>query len=63
MRVVTRNGLSRLNDPPDNPPFDVKVVEDQYERLWKFYIFAPEGYRERVGEVCERVFGESNALL
>ena len=63
VRVVTRNGLSRLNDPPDNPPFDVKVVEDQYERLWKFYIFAPEGYRERVGQVCARVFGESNALV
>jgi hypothetical protein len=63
VRVFTRNGLSRLNDPPDNPPFDVKVVEDQYERLWKFYIFAPEGYRERVGRVCERVFSEPNALV
>ena len=62
VRVVTRHGLTRLNDPPDNPPFDVKVVEDQYDRLWKFYIFAPESYKERVGRVCERVFGEQNAL-
>jgi len=62
VRVFTRHGLSRLNDPPDNPPFDVKVVEDQYERLWKLYIFAPEGYRERVGQVSERIFGEPNAL-
>ena len=63
VRVVTRHGLTRLNDPPDNPPFDVKVVEDQYDRLWKFYIFAPESYKERVGRVCERVFGEQNALM
>ena len=62
MRVVTRHGLTRLNDPPDNPPFDVKAVEDQYDRLWKFYIFAPESYKERVGRVCERVFGEQNGV-
>ena len=62
VRVVTRHGLTRLNDPPDNPPFDVKVVEDQYDRLWKFYIFAPESYKERVGQICERVFGEQNAV-
>ena len=62
VRVLTQNGLSRLNDPPDNPPFDVKVVEDQYERLWKLYVFAPEGYRERVGQVSARIFGEPNAL-
>jgi len=62
VRIQTRNGLSRLNDPPDNPPFDVKVVEDQYERLWKLYVFAPEGYRERVGQVSERIFGEHNAI-
>ncbi len=60
--VKTRTGLSRLNDPPDNPPFDVKGVEDQYERLWKFYVFAPESYRERVGKICERILGEPNGL-
>ena len=61
--VKTRDGLRRLNEPLDSPPFDVKAVEDQYERLWKLYIFAPEGYRQRVSEVCERIFGEPNALL
>ena len=60
--VRTRDGLRRLNEPLDSPPFDVKAVEDQYERLWKLYVFAPEGYRERVGGVCERIFGERNAL-
>ena len=60
--VYTPNGLSRLNEPFDNPPIDVKVVEDQYEHLWKLYVFAPEGYRERVGKVCERIFGEKNGL-
>ena len=60
--VQTRDGLRRLNEPLDSPPFDVKAVEDQYERLWKLYIFAPEGYRERVGKICERIFGAQNAM-
>ena len=59
--IETRDGLRRLNEPLDSPPFDVKAVEDQYERLWKLYVFAPEGYRERVGKICERIFGEPNA--
>lgn len=63
VNIYTPKGLSQLNAPPDNPPFDVKVVEDQYERLWKLYVFAPEGYKERVGKICERILGESNALM
>lgn len=59
--VRTPEGLSRLNEPRDNPPFDVKAVEDQYERLWRLYVFAPEGYQERVRAVCERIFGEPSA--
>ncbi len=56
--VTSRDGLKRLNEPLENPPVDVKVVEDQYERLWKLNVFAPESYRSRVREVCERIFGE-----
>ena len=59
--VRTPDGVRRLNEPRENPPFDVKAVEDQYERLWRLYVFAPEGYLERVSSVCERVFGESSA--
>lgn len=62
VNVSTPSGLSQLNAPPDNPPFDVKVVEDQYERLWKLYVFAPEGYKERIGKICERLLGHANAL-
>ncbi|MBS13298.1 MAG: hypothetical protein CME19_17050 [Gemmatimonadetes bacterium] len=57
--VRTREGVRRLNEPRDTPPFDVKAVEDQYERLWRLYVFAPEGYVERVNGVCQRVFGEA----
>jgi HD superfamily phosphohydrolase len=60
--VRTRHGVSQLNEPLDSPPSDVKAVEDQYERLWRFYVFSPEGYRERVAKVCERLFSERNAL-
>jgi HD superfamily phosphohydrolase len=63
VNIYTPKGLSQLNAPPDNPPFDVKVVEDQYERLWKLYVFAPESYKDRVGKVCERLLGEPNALM
>ena len=63
VNIYTPKGLSRLNAPADNPPFDVKVVEDQYERLWKLYVFAPVGYQERVGKICERLLGEPNALI
>ncbi len=60
--VRTPEGLRRLNEPLDSPPFDVKAVEDQYERLWRLYVFVPEGYRDRVGEVCERIFNQPSAL-
>jgi hypothetical protein len=59
--VVGKGKLRRLNEPLDGTPMDVKAVEDQYEGLWKLYVFAPEGYRERVGKVCERVLGEHGA--
>ena len=62
VHVVTRDGARRLNEPVDSPPFDIKAVEDQYERLWKLYVFAPEGYRHSAGEVCEKILGEPNAL-
>ncbi len=58
----TKTGVQRLNEPLDSPPFDVKAVEDQYERLWKLYVFVPDGYQERAGKICERLFGEKNAL-
>jgi HD superfamily phosphohydrolase len=59
--VRTSEGLRRLNEPLDSPPFDVKAVEDQYERLWRLYVFAPEGYRDRVSAVCERIFNQPSA--
>ena len=61
--VVNRNGVRQLNEPLDSPPFDVKAVEDQYEGLWRLFVLAPEGYRERVGKASERVLGERNALV
>lgn len=59
--VSTPEGLRRLNEPADTPPFEVKAVEDQYERLWTLYVFAPEGYRDRVADVCARIFGRPSA--
>jgi hypothetical protein len=60
--TATRAGVSRLNEPLDSPPSDVRAVEDQYERLWCLYVFVPESYRDQAGPVCEKIFGEKNAL-
>ena len=60
--TATRAGVSRLNEPLDSPPSDVRAVEDQYERLWCLYVFVPESYRDRAGPICEKIFGEKNAL-
>ena len=56
--VKTKDGVRRLNEPLDSPPFDVKAVEDLYERLWNLYVFVPEGHRDQAGRVCEGLFGE-----
>lgn len=61
--VQTRQGLHRFNEPMDNPPFDVKSVEDHYEQLWKLYVFAPGGHRERVGRICESLFEAETAAV
>ena len=61
--TLTQAGVRRLNEPLDSPPFDVKAVEDQYERLWCLYVFVPESHRDRAGKICESVFGESNAMV
>ncbi len=64
-RVLVRapEGLRRLNEPRDSPPFDIKAIEDQYERLWRLYIFAPKGYRDRVSSVCARIFNEPSDTI
>jgi HD superfamily phosphohydrolase len=61
--TLTRAGVRRLNEPLDSPPFDVKAVEDQYERLWCLYVFVPEAYRDKADKICEAIFGEKNALV
>jgi hypothetical protein len=60
--VVTRQGLRRLNEPPEGPPADVRVLENQYEALWKLGIFCPPTEVEPVARAAERVIGLHNEL-
>ncbi len=60
--VVTRQGLRRLNETPEGPPADVRVLENQYEALWKLGIFCPSADVEPVARAAERVIGLHNEL-
>lgn len=60
--IHTNGGLRRLNEPADNPPYDVKAVEDQHERLWRFYVFAPAEAREAVGRLAREALGFPSGL-
>lgn len=56
--VRTRDGVGRLNTLVSERTREVEVLADQYEDLWKFYIFVPAGYTERAGQVCQTLIGE-----
>ena len=58
--VRTRDGIVRLNAPVSEHPRDVQLLAEQYEDLWKFYVFAPVGYTGRAGEICQAFLGESS---
>ena len=60
--VLTRTslGVHRLNEPRLNPPVDVKVLEDQYQNLWRFYICVPEEAAKQVGKLASNYFGYKN---
>jgi HD superfamily phosphohydrolase len=57
VNITTPKGIIKLNEPRDNPPSDVKEIMEQYERLWKLYVFVPDKYRNEAGEICEKVIG------
>lgn len=44
--VQTGRGLVRLNDPAADPPWELRALEEQYEALWRFYVFVPAGHVE-----------------
>lgn len=61
--VTTSLGIHRLNEPRLNPPTDVKVLEDQYENLWRMYVCVPKEVAVRAGEICENYFGYENEFI
>jgi HD superfamily phosphohydrolase len=61
--VTTSLGIHRLNEPRLNPPTDVKVLEDQYENLWRMYVCVPREVAERGGKICVDYFGYENEFI
>lgn len=45
--VRAGRGLVRLNDPAADPPSELRALEEQYEALWRFYVFVPAEHAER----------------
>lgn len=57
VNITTPEGIIKLNGPMENQPSDVKEIMEQYERLWKLYVFVPDKYRNEAGKICEKAIG------
>lgn len=55
--VRTGRGLGRLNDPAADPPSELRVLEEQYEALWRLYVFVPEAAASRCRGAAAEVIG------
>lgn len=55
--VRTSRGLAPLNDPAGSPPPELDALEQQYEGLWRLYVFVPDGYQARCAREAEALFG------
>lgn len=55
--VRTGSGVAPLNDPSLGTPAELGVLEDQYESLWRFYVFVPRGYEARCARAAEGLLG------
>jgi HD superfamily phosphohydrolase len=62
--AYTRHGLHPLNQPPTGvlvPP-DIAALENDYQALWRLWVFAPEMSRLQVGRAAEVEFTFANEL-
>lgn len=55
--VRTPAGVVRLNDPAYSAPRELRVLEDQYQALWRLYVFVPTGYEHRCSAIAAEVLG------
>lgn len=55
--VRTGRGLVRLNDPAADPPSELRVLEEQYEALWRLYVFVPPAAAGRCRMAAAEVIG------
>lgn len=55
--VRTGRGLGRLNDPAADPPSELRVLEEQYEALWRLYVFVPEAAADRCRAAAAELLG------
>ncbi|MDA8442030.1 MAG: HD domain-containing protein [Peptococcaceae bacterium] len=54
--VFSKHGLHKLNSIQPAPPEDINQLQRQYQKLWRFYVFAPDSHRHEVQNFCETYF-------
>lgn len=57
-RMLARlpDGVRPLNDWPERH-LELDALEEQYARIWRFWVFAPEGLEEKVAEAAAEALG------
>ncbi|MEW6725076.1 MAG: HD domain-containing protein [Bacillota bacterium] len=60
--VRTTRGVHRLNEP-GHLPLEIAALEEQYQRLWRFYVFTPAHLAAEVARTCQGIFGEPSEYL
>ncbi len=58
--VRSRGGIRPLNTLDPGPAGEVRSLEEQYENLWRFYVFVPPEHVGPAGRACEELLGEPN---
>ena len=55
------DGIRRLSDVADRH-LELDALNELYARIWRFWVFVPGEYAQRVGEATARLLGIPNDL-
>ncbi|HLX80122.1 MAG TPA: hypothetical protein VKS43_06010 [Burkholderiales bacterium] len=55
--VQAGTGLARLNDPDNAAHGEIRVMEERYAGLWRFYVFVPGEAAAKTAQAAAALFG------
>lgn len=58
--VKTSRGVFPLGELEQSPVGEAQTMRQQYEQLWRFFVFVPPAHAVRAGRVCEELLEERN---